>query len=219
MLARGDFMKIEKLSKDNIEEFIRDMKISDNNLELDIAKKELYGVLVDDTFCLGFNSLAQMDTIAILYYGYKLTDKLFFECIDFLDRSLVVENHLIIEVYDEKHMKLLEDRYKCREVCTSLALDGSVVKRKDIWESNTLVKEKFVDIEMKSIKYYVSKDMVICSLVKQNIQDEKIILLLHNEFVNKGAHYISFSVFPDSLEYLKKMGYTCMSKSFVIKND
>lgn len=213
-------MKIEKLSKDNIEEFIRDMKISDNEgQELDVNKRELYGVKKDDIFCLGFNSLSQMDTIAILYYGYRLSNELFFECVDFLDRSLVVENHLIIEVYDEKYMKLLDDRYKCKEACVSLAMDGSIVKREDVSGSNVLVKEKFIDIEMKSIKYYMSRDMVICNLVKQNIQDEKIIEQLHSEFANMNIKYVNFSILPDILDYFRNMGYTCMSKCYVIRND
>lgn len=213
-------MKIEKLSKDNIEEFIRDMKIIDSErLELDVNKKELYGVKNDDVFCLGFNSLSQIDTIAILYCSYKLTNELFLECVDFLSRSLVVESHLIIEVYDEKYMKLLDDRYKCKEACVSLAIDGSIVKREDVSGSNVLVKEKFIDIEMKSIKYYAARDMIICNLVKQNIQDEKIILLLHNEFINMNVRYVNFSVSPDSLEYFKSIGYTCMSKCYVIRND
>lgn len=213
-------MKIEKLSKDNIEEFIRDMKVSDSErLELDVNKKELYGVKNDDVFCLGFNCLSQMDTISILYYGYRLSNELFFECVDFLDSSLVVENHLIIEIYDEKYMKLLSDRYKCKEVCVSLAMDGSIVKREDISGSNVLIKEKFIDIEMKSIKYYMSRDMVICNLVKQNIQDEKTIEQLHSEFANMNIKYVNFSIFPDVLDCFRNMGYTCMSKCYVIRND
>ena len=213
-------MKIEKLSKDNIKEFIRDMKLDDTeDLELNVDKSELYGIKKDDTFCLGFSSLKQIDTISILYYGPKLSSELFYECIDFLDKSLVVDNHLIIDVYDEKYMKLLDDKYKCKEVCASLAIDGSIVKREDVSGSNVLLKEKFIDIEMKSIKYYASKDMIICNLVKQNIQDEKIILLLHTEFVNMNVHYVNFCVFPDSLEYFKNMGYICMSKCYVIRND
>lgn len=212
-------MKIEKLSKDNIKEFIRDMKLDDTeDLELNVDKSELYGIKKDDTFCLGFSSLKQIDTISILYYGPKFSSELFYGCIDFLDKSLVVDNHLIIDVYDEKYMKLLDDKYKCKEACVSLALDGSEVKKGTI-SGNFLLKEKFIDIEMKSIKYYASKDMIICNLVKQNIQDEKIILLLHNEFVNMNVRYVNFSVFPDSLEYFKNMGYTCLNKCYVIRND
>ena len=212
-------MKIEKLGKDNIKEFIRDMKLDDtDSILFDVNKKELYGIKKDDTFCLGFDSLSQIDTIAILYYGPKLSSEAFYDCIEFLDNSLVVENHLIIDVYDEKHMKLLDDKYKCRDITVSLALDGSVVHREDVSGDFVLVREKIIDIEMKSIKYYTSKNMIICDLVKQNIQDEKVINDLHSNFVKENVNYVGFTVFPDSLEYFKNIGYQCMSKSYVIRN-
>lgn len=212
-------MKIEKLSKDNIKEFIRDMKLDDTeDLELNVDKSELYGIKKDDTFCLGFSSLKQIDTISILYYGPKFSSELFYGCIDFLDKSLVVDNHLIIDVCDEKYMKLLDDKYKCKEACVSLALDGSEVKKGTI-SDNFLLKEKIIDVEMKSIKYYVSKNMVICNLVKQNIQDEKIILDLHEKFSNFDTNYVNFTIFTDSFNYFKTLGYECISKSYVIRND
>lgn len=213
-------MKIEKLSKDNIKEFIRDMKFDNvDDLELDINKKELYGIKKDNVFCLGFNSLSQIDTIALLYYGVKLSNNDFYECIDFLNRSLVVENHLIIDVYDEKYMKLLEDKYKCKELIVSFALDGNVIDVKDISDDNVTIREKFVDIEMKSIKYYTSKNMIMCNLVKQNIQDENVISGLHNNFVKGNVNYVNFTIFPDSLDYFISLGYQCMCKSYVIRND
>ncbi len=212
-------MKIEKLSKDNIKEFIRDMKIDDtDDLELNIYRKELYGIKKDDIFCLGFNSLSQIDTIAILYYSPKLSSETFYDCIEFLDKSLVVENHLIIDVYDEKYMKLLDDKYKCKYITVSYSLDNSVVHREDVSSELTLVREKIVDIEMKSIKYYVSKNMIICDLVKQNIQDEKVISDLHSNLVKENVKYVGFTIFPDCLEYFKNIGYQCMSKSYVIRN-
>ena len=214
-------MKIEKLNKDNIKEFIRDMKLSGataEDLELSVSKKELYGIKKDDTFYLGFDSLTQIDTIAILYYSSKLTNELFYECVDFLNKSLVVENHLIIDVYDEKHMKLLDDKYKCKEVCAGFALDGNIINREDVSGSNVLMREKLIDIEMKSIKYYISKDMVICNLIKQNIQNEKIFFDLHNEFVNLNVKYVNFTIYPDSFDYFKTLGYECLSKSYVIRN-
>lgn len=212
-------MKIEKLSKDNIKEFIRDMKLDDTeDLELNVDKSELYGIKKDDTFCLGFSSLKQIDTISILYYVPKLSSELFYECIDFLDKSLVVDNHLIIDVYDEKYMKLLDDKYKCKEICVSLALDGSEVKKGTISDS-LLLKEKIIDVEMKSIKYYVSKNMIICNLVKQNIQDENIIFDLHEKFLNFDTNYVNFTIFTDSFDYFKTLGYECISKSYIIRNN
>lgn len=213
-------MKIEKLNKNNMKEFIRDMKLVDTEiLELNVDKSELYGIKKDDSFCLGFNSLSQVDTIAILYYGSKLTIDLFYECIGFLNKSLVVENHLIIDVYNEKYMKLLDEKYKCKEVCVYCDINEDNVEAFATGGGNVLMKEKLIDLEMKSIKYFTSKDMIVCNLVKQNIQDEKIIFDLHNDFVSLGVKYVKFTVFPDSLEYLKTLGYTCMSKSYVIRND
>ena len=213
-------MKIEKLSKDNIKEFIRDMKLSDTeNLELNVDKIELYGVKKDDTFYLGFKSLTQVDTIAILYYSPKLTNEIFNECIQFLNKSLVVENHLIIEVYNDKYMKLLDDKYKCKEMIVTFELSDDINRKKDIINDKYVMREKFIHIEMKSIKYSSSSDMVSCNLVKQNIQDEKMILVLHEHFKNLGVNSINFTIYSDSYEYLKTIGYEIFSKSYVIRND
>lgn len=213
-------MKIEKLNKDNIKEYIRDMRLENTeNLELNINKSELFGIKKDDVFYLGFNSLSFVDTIAILNYSPKLSNELFYECVDFLNKSLVAQNHLIIEVYNEKYIDLLEDRYKCKEVIVSLATDGSDIEKENISSDNLLMKEKFADVDMKSIKYYTSKDMVICNLVKQNIQDENIIMGLHNQFINLNMKYINFTILPDTMNYFSEMGYKCMSKNYVIRND
>lgn len=212
-------MKIEKLNKENIKEFIRDMKLNEvDNLEIDVNKKELYGIKKDDTFCLGFNSLSQLDRIAILYYGFRLSNDDFYEIIDFLDKSLVVENYLIIDVYDDKYMKLLDDKYKCKEITVSLSLDGNILNIENISSNNGTIREKYVDIEMRSIKYYTSKDMIICDLVKQNIQDEKLIGDLHTNFVNANVNYVNFTIFPDSFNYFDEFGYLCINKSYVIRN-
>lgn len=213
-------MKIEKINKDNIKEFIGDMKLNNTNeLELNINKIELYGVKKDDIFYLGFNNMSSVDTIAILYYNSKLTDELFYECISFLDRSLVVENHLLVEVYDKKYMKLFDEKYKCKGLCASYVLDGSKINNDAIYDNNTLLKEKILDIEMKSIKYYTSKSGVVCNLIKQNIQEEKVIIDLHSSFVNMDISYINFIIFPDSFEYFSSLGYECLSKIYVIRND
>jgi len=213
-------MKIEKLNRDNIKEFIWDMKLEcSENLERNVNKSEFYGVKKDDIFCLGFDSLSLIDTIAIINYNPKLSVEDFYECINFLEKSLVVENHLIIEVYDDKYMKLLEEKYRCKEACFSLKTEGTVVSREDITGDNILMKEDIVEIEMKSIKYFTSKTMIVCNLVKQNIQEERIFSELHEKFINLDVDYINFTVFPDSSSYFKGLGYQCMSKSYVIRND
>ena len=209
-------MKIEKLNKDNIKEFIRDMKLTDTeNFELNIDKNEFYGIKSDDMFLIGFDSLSFVDTIAILHYNPKLSDELFLECIDFLNRSLVVQSHLIVEVFDDKYMKLLDEKYKCKEMEVLLELvPGSY----DYTSEKSSVKEKFIDIEMNSIKYNCFKGDIVCNFVKQNITNEKLILDLHNYFISLDVNYISFTIYADSYEYLKSLGYNCLCKRYIIKN-
>lgn len=209
-------MKIEKLNKDNIKEFIRDMKLTDtSNLETNINKIELYAIKFDDIFYLGFDSLAQLDTIAILYYNPKMSMEVFYKCMDFLDKSLVVENHLIVEVFDDKYMKLLDEKYRCKELYVTYSIFDDKIDCYSIINIRN-EKEKFIQIEMMSIKYFSSNDMVVCNLVKQNIQDENIISDLHNKFTDLGVKYISFIVSLDKLEYFNNMGYECLKKSYVI---
>lgn len=213
-------MKIEKLSRDNIKEFIWDMKLSDKkDLERNVNKSEFYGVKKDDVFCLGFDSLSFVDTIAIINYNPKLSEEDFYECIDFLEKSLVVENHLIIEINNEKYMNLLEEKYRCKEAVFSLGLDGNDVILEKIFCNNSMMKEELIEIEMKSIKYFSSNDVIVCNLARQNIQEEKTIFELHNNFVNFGVNYINFTVLPDNSLYFKELGYTCVKKSYVIRTD
>ena len=213
-------MKIEKLSRDNIKEFIWDMKLSDKkDLERNVNKREFYGVKKDDVFCLGFDSLSFVDSIAIINYNPKLSEEDFYECIDFLEKSLVVENHLIIEINNEKYMNLLEEKYRCKEAVFSLGLDGNDVPLEKIFCNNSMMKEELIEIEMKSIKYFSSNDVIVCNLARQNIQEEKTIFELHNNFVNFGVNYINFTVLPDSSSYFKELGYTCVKKSYVIRTD
>lgn len=210
-------MKIEKLNKENVKDFIRDMKLENTeNFELNVDKNEFYGVKNEDMFLIGFNSLSLVDTIAILYYNPKLSADMFYECIDFLNRSLVVENHLIIEIFDDKYSKLLDDKYKCKEMNVMLELvNGSY----NYTNERSNVKEKFVDIEMNSIKYNYFKSDIVCNFVKQNITDEKLILDLHNFFTGLDINYILYTIYEDSYEYLKSLGYKWLCKRYVIRND
>ena len=210
-------MKIEKLNKENIKEFIRDMKLEDTeNFEINIDKNEFYGVKNNDMFLIGFNSLSLVDTIAIFQYNPKLSDEMFYECIDFLNRSLVVENHLIIEIYNDKYTKLLDKKYKCKEVDVLLEL---VHRSYNYANEKTNVKEKFVDIGMSSIKYNYFKRDIVCNFVKQNITDEKLIMDLHNFFTGLDVNCILYTVYEDSYDYLISLGYRCLCKRYVIRND
>lgn len=209
-------MKIEKLNKDNIKEFIDNMNIIDsefiNNLENDINKKELFAVVEDGIYYLGFESKMDTDTISILYYNNKLSNDKFYECVEFLNNSLVVNNYLIILVFEDKYMKLMDDKYKCKEI---LVTCGNKNSGNDI---DVNVKEKYAEIEMKSIKYFGSKDMVNCNLVRQNITDENLINDLHNYFKESGASIINFFIFNDNYEYMKSLGYVCVSKNYAINS-
>ncbi len=205
-------MKIEKLSKENIESFINDMGLGLTDIDVyNIDKQEYYGIKDDDKFILGFDSLSFIDTISVIYFNDKLSDEKFYECIDFLNNSLVVTSHLIIEVFDEKYMTLLDKKYKCKEELVTYS-DGKNVKLENI-----SMKEKYADIEMNSIKYMGSKNIVSCNLVKQNIQDEKMINNLHEFFVNNDVNVISFIIYNDNFDFLKNLGYECISKSYIIK--
>ena len=82
-----------------------------------------------------------------------------------------------------------------------------------------VVKEKFIDIEMKSIKYNYSNDMVICNLLKQNIHDERILIALHEHFKNLNVNSINFFIYSDCYECFKTLGYNIVCKSYVIRND
>jgi len=209
-------MKIEKLNKENVKEFIRDMKLENTeNFELNIDKNEIYGVKKEDMFLISFDSLSLVDTIAILHYNPKLSDEMFYECIEFLNKSLVVQNHLIIEVFDKKYAGLLENKYKCKEMDVMLELvPGSYSYTNE--KSN--VKEKFVDIEMNSIKYNSFKGNIVCNFVKQNITDEKLILDLHAFFAELDINYILYTIYEDSYEYLGNLGYKWLCKRYVIRN-
>lgn len=210
-------MKIEKLNKENIKEFIRDMKLENTeNFELNIDKNEFYGVKNEDMFLIGFNSLSMVDTIAILHYNPKLSAEVFYECIDFLNKSLVVQNHLIIEVFNKKYIELMDNKYKCKEMDVMLEL---VLDSYSYTNEKPNVKEKFVDIEMNSIKYNYFKDDIVCNFVKQNITDEKLILDLHNFFAELDINYILYTIYEENYEYLESFGYKLLCKRYIIRND
>lgn len=207
-------MKLEKLNKNNINEFIDNMGYSDDSFIKELVntvdKKELFAVLDEDMYYIGFESKMDTDTIAIMYYNRKLSDEKFYDCISYLNNSLVVSSHLIVVVFDDKYMDLLDDKYKCKEIFVTYG------KTSEDIDSN--LKENYAEIEMNSIKYFGSKNMVTCNLVRQNIQDEKMILDLHNYFIDKDKSIVNFVIFSDSFEYLNLLGYVCVSKSFVINS-
>ena len=207
-------MKIEKLTNDNINLYINSMGYSVDDefissLKKDINRKEYFTLCDEDNYYIGLISKSDIDTVAIVNYNSELTEEKFYECINFLKNSLVVESHLIIEVYDDKYMSLLEDKYRCREVLVTYGNDSNF----DDYDSE----EKYAEIEMKTIRYYGNNDIVTCNLIRQNIQDEKLIEDLHNYFINNKVKIINFVCYNESVEYFNNMGYECVSKCFVIE--
>ena len=202
-------MKIEKLSKDNIKEFIRDISL-DSEIELNINKLEYYAVKEDDTYLLAFEMLSEDDKISIKYINNKVKEEKFLEIINYLNNILVVKAHLIIDLYVNKFMNILEDNYRCKEVYVSLVKNVTS-------EDNFKYKESLAEIDMYNIRYLSSKNEIVCNLVKQNIQDEKIILELNSLFINKDIDVVSFVINENMTElFTKELGYDIVYKSYVI---
>ena len=87
----------------------------------------------------------------------------------------------------------------------------------DVTDSNSKYKEELVEIDMYNIRYLSSKNEIVCNLVKQNIQDERIILELNSKFITMNSSIISFIINDSMIElFTKELGYDVVYKSFVI---
>lgn len=202
-------MKIEKLNKDNIKEFIRDIDNA-SDIELNINKLEYYAVKEDDIYLLAFEMLSDDDKIAIKFVNSRVKEDKFLDIVNYLNSILVVKTHLIIDLYVSKFMNILSDNYKCKEIYVSLVKNTTV-------EDNSKFKEELVEIDMYNIRYLSSRNETICNLVKQNIQDEKIILELNSKFINMDSSINSFVISDTMLEmFTEELGYDVVYKSYVI---
>lgn len=200
-------MKIEKLNKENIDAFIRDLSLNEaNDLEKNIDKVSYFGIKNDNTFIMGFDALSDEDKIAIIYVRNKIKENEVKDCISFLTKSLSFNNYLIIDVFDKKLISVLDSVYKVKEVGVSLT--GYI-------ENNNL-KEKLVDIEMKTIRYFAFKKMFYCNLVRQNIQDETTISMIDNYFKKQDFDNISFIIFEKNVEFFNELGYSIVYKSYIV---
>lgn len=204
-------MKIEKLSNDNINDFIEVMEL-DSTKEFSslLTKDNYFAVKEEDTYIIGFSMKESIDTIEILFINNKIDSNKFIECIKYLNNSLVVESHLIIEIRDNKYMKIMDEYYKCKDMSMTLKLSNED-------SSFNNLKEKIVDIDMKSIRYFASSDVVLCDLSRQNIKDELLINSLHEYFKSLHVKDINFVIYEEVFEYLDKLKYLCYSKSYVIE--
>lgn len=202
-------MKIEKLNKDNIKEFVRDIDTA-SEIELLVNKLEYYAVKEDDVYLLAFEMLSDDDKISIKYVNAKVKDDKFLDIVKFLNNILVVKTHLIIDLYDDKYMDILSNNYKCKEIYVSLIKDN-------ITDSNSKYKEELIEIDMYNIRYLSSRNEILCNLVKQNIQDDKIILELNSRFISMNSSVISFIINDSMLElFTNELSYDVIYKSFVI---
>lgn len=202
-------MKIEKLNKDNIKEFIRDIDNA-SDIELNINKLEYYAVKEDDIYLLAFEMLSDDDKIAIKFVNSRVKEDKFLDIVNYLNSILVVKTHLIIDLYVSKFMNILSDNYKCKEIYVSLVKNTTV-------EDNSKFKEELVEIDMYNIRYLSSRNETICNLVKQNIQDEKIILELNSKFISMDSSINSFVISDTMLEmFTEELGYDVVYKSYVI---
>ena len=200
-------MKIEKLDKDNIEEYIRDMKLVDtDNLRNNINKLNEFGIKKDDKFVFSF--IPYDDFIGVSFGNYKIDDILVKEIFNFLNNNLSFDGHLLVEVYNNKVIDIMDSLYRVKNInVNKIIKDG---------DDNSLQKEKYADIDMRSIKYFDSKNNIFCNLYSQNIQDEDVIKKLDKFFIENNANSIDFCILPDSLEYMESLGYKCNSKLYII---
>lgn len=202
-------MKIEKLNKDNIKEFIRNIDIA-KDIELNISKLEYYAVKEEDIYLLAFEMLSDDDRISIRYINNKVKEEKFLDIINYLNNILVVKTHLIIDLYVDKFMNVLDNKFKCKEVYVSLVKD-------DIIDNNSKYREELVEIDMYNIRYLFSRNEIICNLVKQNIQDDRLILELNSKFITMDNSVISFIISDDMIDlFTKELGYDIIYKSYVI---
>lgn len=202
-------MKIEKLNKENINEFIKSMNLDDDTLVSDINKREYYGVKDDANYLIGFVIEPEDDVITIKYDNAKVNSDSYLSIIKFLKENMVVKNHLIIKVFNSKRMKVLDEVFKCREV-------HLVLKNCDEEVASGVLKEKYADIDMMSIRYNMSKEEIVCNLVRQNIQSEDVICKLHEFFMSLDIGMVEFVVTMDNYDYLTSLGYKCDCKYYVL---
>ena len=138
-------MKIEKINKDNIKEYIRDMGIDITYVDEKQLINNTFGVKKDNKFLFGFVSLSEEGLISITFGDNKIDDVIVKECVNFLNNNLAFDGHLSILVNEDNLINIMDDLYKVKMI--------SVFK--GIIDSDSIpTKERFADIDMKSIKYF-----------------------------------------------------------------
>ncbi|MGM9881625.1 MAG: hypothetical protein ACI31S_02135 [Bacilli bacterium] len=205
-------MKIEKIDNENIKTYIKDLGIEATlDDEKSIVNTNTFGVKEEDKFLFGFISLPEDDSISITFGNKKIDDDIVKRGINFLNNSLSFNGHLIIQVRDNKLMDIMDELYRIKMIFVSKK-NGEIV-------SSSISKEKYAEIDMRSIKYFYTKNGINCNLYSQNIQDEDVIKKLDDFFMECNTSSIDFCIIPDSYNYMKSLGYECISKRYVIDNN
>ena len=202
-------MKIEKIDNDNIKEYIKDLGIEISlEEEKSIINTNTFGVKEEDRFLFSFVTLSEDDLISITFGKNKVDTDIVKKCINFLNNNLSFNGHLTIQISDNKLIDIMDELYRIKMIFVSKK-NGEVV-------SGSSFREKYAEIDMRSIKYFYSKNDISCNLYSQNIQDEEVIRKLDEYFVLLDVGSINFTVLPDSLSYIESLGYKCNSKRYVI---
>ena len=192
-------MKIEKIDNDNIKEYIKDLGIDATyEDEKSIINVDTFGVREEDKFL-----------ISITFGKKKVDSDVVKRCINFLNNSLSFNGHLVVQTSDKKLMEIMDDLYRVKLIFVTK-------KVKNCEEGKFTLKEKYADIDMRSIKYFCSKNDINCNLYSQNIQDEDIIKKLDEFFMECNTGNIFFCIIPDSYDYMMSLGYECVSKRYVV---
>ncbi len=200
-------MKIEKLDKDNIKEYIRDMKFTcASKMVEDVDKLNEFGIKKDDKFIFSF--FLSDNCICASFGNNKVDDSLVKEIFSFLNSNLSFDGHLLVLIEQTKVMDIMDSLYRIKDVSVSK-------KIRDV-SLNSQMREKYAEIDMRSIKYLASKECISCNLYSQNIQDEEVIKKLDEYFNLLDVGCINFTILPDSLLYIESLGYKCDSKRYVI---
>ena len=105
-------MKIEKIDKDNIKEYVRDLCIDITYEDEKLVISNTFGVKQDDKFLFGFTSLIEEDLISITFGENKVDDVIVKVCIDFLNNSLSFNGHLAIQADDDNLIDIMDDLYR-----------------------------------------------------------------------------------------------------------
>ncbi len=200
-------MKIEKINRDNIKEYVRDLGIDILYEDEKEIMNGTFGVKNENRFLFGFASLNEEDLISINFGNNKIDSSIVKKCIEFLNNSLSFNGRLIILANDDNLIKIMDDLYRVKmiSVFKGVCINDSIPTR-----------EKYADVDMKSIKYFYSKNDIACNLYAQNIQDEEIIKKLDEYFNDDNYASVEFIIIPDSFNFMKELGYKCKSKRYVI---